>query len=260
MPYLGLGVYKAEEGEEVEQAVKIAIANGYRSIDTAAIYRNERGVGQAIAESGVNREELFITTKVWNDQQGYDSTLEAFEKSRERLGLEYVDLYLIHWAVEGKYKETWRALEKLYADGNVRAIGVSNFQIHHLEDVMATCSVKPMVNQVELHPRFTQKELLNFCRKHDIRIEAWSPLMRGKIFDHPTIVTLAETYNKTPAQIILRWNLQHEIITIPKSVTEHRIIENADLYDFSLTSEDMAAIDALNQNERIGPDPDNVNF
>lgn len=260
MPYLGLGVYKVEDGAEVEQAVKIAIANGYRSIDTAAIYRNERGVGKAIAETGVKREELFITTKVWNDQQGYESTLKAFEKSRERLNLDYIDLYLIHWAVPGKYKDTWKALEKLYADGHVRAIGVSNFQIHHLEDLMASCTVKPMVNQVELHPRLTQNELIAFCRKHDIRIEAWSPLMRGKIFDNPTIVKLSEKYNKTPAQIILRWNLQHEIITIPKSVTEHRIIENADLYDFSLTSEDMAAIDALNRNERIGADPDNFNF
>ena len=260
MPWLGLGVYKAAEGEEVEGAVRTALEVGYRSIDTAAIYGNERGVGKAVRESGLPREEVFITTKVWNDRQGYESTLQAFEESRQRLGVEYVDLYLIHWPVKGKYKETWRALEKLYKDGWVRAIGVSNFQIHHLEDLLADCEIRPMVNQVELHPRLTQEPLRDFCRKHQIQVEAWSPLMRGQIFDHPVVVELSRKYGKTPAQILLRWDLQHGIVTIPKSVRPERIRENAGIFDFTLAEEDMAKLDALNENRRIGPDPDNFDF
>ena len=256
MPLFGLGVYKAEEGEEVERAVKAAIVHGYRSIDTAAFYGNETGVGKAIRESGVPREEVFVTTKVWNDRQGYESTLKAFEESRRKLGFDVVDLYLIHWPVSGKYKDTWRALEKLYDDGKVRAIGVSNFQIHHLEDLMADAKVKPMVNQIELHPRLTQKPLLQFCRQHDIYVEAWSPLAKGRLLDDPTIGKLAEKHGKTPAQIILRWDLQQGIITIPKSVHEERIKENADVFDFELSEQDMAEIDALNRDERTGPDPD----
>src|SRR5690606_2008460 len=260
MPWLGLGVYKAKEGEEVEQAVKAALRIGYRSIDTAAFYDNEEGVGRAVRESGVSREELFITTKVWNTDQGYDSTLAAFEASLRRLGMEYVDLYLIHWPVKGKYKETWRALETLYREGRVRAIGVSNFQVHHLEDLMADAEIKPMVNQVEFHPFLTQETLRAFCRKEGIQLEAWSPLMRGEVMNVLEIVELSKKYGKTPAQIVLRWDLQHGVVTIPKSVREERIRENADLFDFELSAEDMAKLDALNRNHRFGPDPDNFHF
>jgi diketogulonate reductase-like aldo/keto reductase len=260
MPWLGLGVWKMEDREEVIRAVKTALEIGYRHIDTAAIYKNEEGVGQAIKESGVPREEIFITTKVWNSDQGYETTLQAFETSLQKLGLDYVDLYLVHWPVKGKYKETYKALEKLYKEGRVRAIGVSNFQIHHLEDLMADCEIKPMVNQVEYHPRLSQKELHAFCKKHGIQLEAWSPLMQGKLLDDPTLIEIGKKYGKSPAQVILRWDLQNEVVTIPKSVKPHRIKENADLFDFELTAEDMEKIDALNKDERIGPDPDNFDF
>lgn len=260
MPWLGLGVFKTQEGEEVENSVRYALEAGYRHIDTAAIYRNEEGVGRAVKAAGIAREELFITTKVWNTEQGYETTLAAFEESRKKLGVEYVDLYLIHWAVKEKYKDTWRALEKLYQDGLVRAIGVSNFQVHHLQDLMATANVKPMVNQVEYHPYLTQKELLAFCKQEGIQFEAWSPIMRGRVNDEPLIVQLAEKYGKTPAQIVLRWDLQHGVVTIPKSVRQERVIENAQLFDFELTAEDMAVLDGLNRDQRFGSDPDNFNF
>ncbi|MHC0037530.1 aldo/keto reductase [Pseudoneobacillus sp. C159] len=258
MPWFGLGVFKVQEGQEVIDSVKAAIKNGYRSIDTAAVYKNEEGVGQAIRESGVPREELFITTKVWNSDQGYDSTLQAFETSLAKLGLDYVDLYLIHWPGKTKYKETWKALEKLYKDGRVRAIGVSNFKIHHLEDLLKEAEIKPMVNQVEYHPHLTQKDLLAFCQREGIQLEAWSPLKRGELLNDSTITSIAEKYQKTPAQVILRWDVQTGVVTIPKSINEHRITENADIFDFELTAEDIAQIDALNKDERIGPDPDNM--
>ncbi|MFD1738107.1 aldo/keto reductase [Bacillus salitolerans] len=260
MPWLGFGVFKVEEGEEVVSSVKSAIRHGYRSIDTAAIYRNEEGVGLAIRQSGVPREELFIATKVWNKAQGYESTLAAFEKSMNKLELEYIDLYLIHWPVAGKYKDTWKALEKLYVEGKVRAIGVSNFQIHHLQDLLATAEVKPMVNQVEFHPHLTQQELHTFCKQEGIQLEAWSPLKHGELITEPTIVELSKKYEKTPAQVILRWDLQNEVVTIPKSTNEHRIMENADIFDFELSAEDMRRIHALNKSERFGPDPDNFDF
>ncbi|PEB55502.1 aldo/keto reductase [Bacillus pseudomycoides] len=260
MPWFGLGVFKVEDGTEVIDSVKAAIKNGYRSIDTAAIYKNEEGVGQAIRESGIPREELFITSKVWNSDQDYESTLQAFETTLEKLGLEYLDLYLVHWPVKGKYTESWRALEKLYKDGRVRAIGVSNFHIHHLQDVFEIAEIKPMVNQVEYHPRLTQEELHAFCKEHRIQLEAWSPLMQGQLLDHPTLQEIATKYNKSTAQIILRWDLQNEVVTIPKSIKEHRIIENANIFDFELSTEDMKAIQSLNENHRVGPDPDNFNF
>ncbi|QIZ66724.1 aldo/keto reductase [Geobacillus subterraneus] len=260
MPWVGLGVYKVKEGEEVKSAVCTALEIGYRHIDTAAFYENEEGVGQAIRESGIPREQVFVTTKVWNTDQGYETTLKAFDTSLKKLGFDYVDLYLVHWPVKGKYKETYKALEKLYKDGYVRAIGVSNFQIHHLQDVLADCEIKPMVNQVEYHPRLTQKELHAFCRENGIQLESWSPLMRGEILNEPTIVDIGKKYGKTPAQVVLRWDLQNGVVTIPKSVTPARIKENADLFDFSLTDEEMKRIDALNLNKRIGPDPDNFNF
>ncbi|MGA8944273.1 MAG: aldo/keto reductase [Thermoactinomyces sp.] len=260
MPWLGLGVWKARVGGEVENAVKAALETGYRSIDTAAVYRNEEGVGKALAETEVPREELFVTTKVWNDDQGYETTLKAFEESRKKLGLDYIDLYLIHWPVKGKYKETWKAMEKLYKEGLVKVIGVSNFQIHHLKDLLSDAEIRPMVNQVEFHPYLTQKELLAFCKEEQIQMEAWSPLMQGQFVQVALLKELAEKYGKTPAQIILRWDLQHGVVTIPKSVNEHRIRENADLFDFELSQEDMDRIDALNKNHRFGPDPDNFNF
>lgn len=260
MPWLGLGVFEVEEGNEVEKSVEWALKEGYRSIDTASVYKNEVGVGKAVKESGIPREELFITTKIWNKSQGYDSTLQAFERSLERLDMDYVDLYLIHWPVEGKYKDTWRALEKLYNDGVVKAIGVSNFQIHHIEELIKDGNVKPMVNQVEYHPLLTQKPLLSFCKENQIQLEAWSPFMHGEIFGNDTIKRIAEKYNKSEAQIILRWDLQNGVVTIPKSVREHRIQENANVFDFELTSEDMQAIDQLNQDKRWGPDPDNFDF
>ncbi|WP_017755219.1 aldo/keto reductase [Calidifontibacillus oryziterrae] len=260
MPWLGLGVYKVNDGNEVINTVKTAIEIGYRSIDTAALYNNEEGVGKAIKQTNIPREELFITTKVWNDQQGYDSTLIAFEESRRKLDVDYIDLYLIHWAVKEKYIETWKALEKLYQDGAVRAIGVCNFQIHHLNDIISNCTIKPMVNQVELHPRLSQTELRSFCNENEIQIEAWAPLMRGRILDNPTIIELAQKYNKKPSQIVLRWHLQNGVVIIPKSVHRERIEENANVFDFQLDGTDMNAIDALNTNERTGQDPDHFKF
>ncbi|WP_370569979.1 aldo/keto reductase [Sporosarcina sp. resist] len=264
MPWLGLGVFKVEEGQELINAVKTAITHGYRSVDTAAIYGNEVGVGQgireAVKETGIGREDLFITSKVWNSELGYASTIAAYEESLTKLGLDYLDLYLIHWPVAGKYKEAWRALETLYKEGRVKAIGVSNFQIHHLEDLMKDAEIKPMVNQVEYHPRLTQKELSGFCRKQDIQLEAWSPLMAGQLLDNTDLQEIADKYGKSIAQVILRWDLQNGVITIPKSTKEHRIAENATVFDFELTADDMKRIDSLNQNHRVGPDPDNFDF
>ncbi|WP_427126633.1 aldo/keto reductase [Priestia megaterium] len=260
MPWLGLGVYKVEDGQEVVDSVKYAIKAGYKSIDTAKIYENEEGVGQAIKESGVSREELFVTSKVWNADQGYDTTLQAFETSLNKLGLEYLDLYLIHWPVEGKYKDTWKALEKLYKDGKIRAIGVSNFQVHHLEDLIAEAEVKPMVNQIEFHPLLTQTEVREYCKKKGIQVEAWSPLAQGELLDSEVLTQIAEKHGKSTAQVILRWDLQNEVVTIPKSTKEHRIIQNADVFDFELNAEEVEKINALNQNHRVGPDPDNFDF
>jgi methylglyoxal/glyoxal reductase len=260
MPWIGLGVYKAEDGDEVIQSIKWAIDAGYRSIDTASLYNNEAGVGKAIAESDVPREDLFITTKVWNTDQGYEEALSAFDASLERLGLDYVDLYLVHWPVPGKYKETWRALEKIYEDGRAKAIGVSNFKKHHLEDLIADAKIKPMVNQVEYHPRLTQEDLLTYCKQQGIQLEAWRPLLKGEIFEEPTLMELADKYNKTVAQIILRWDIQNGVVTIPKSVTKHRIEENIDIHNFKLTNEDMTRISVLNQDKRNGPDPDDPEF
>ena len=260
MPWLGLGVFKVEEGEEVEKSVETAIKLGYRSIDTAAIYRNEEGVGRAIKASGVPREELFITTKVWNKAQGYEITLEAFERSMSKLGLDYLDLYLIHWPVKGKYLDTWRALEKLYEEGKVRAIGVSNFQIHHLQDIFEIAKVRPMVNQVEYHPKLAQVELLSYCKENNVQMQAWSPLMQGHLLDNEVLKAIGEKHGKSVAQVILRWDLQNGVVTIPKSVKEHRIKENADIFDFELTVEEMEKVNALNEDKRIGPDPDNFDF
>lgn len=260
MPYYGLGVYQSEEGEEVMNAVKWAIEAGYRHVDTAALYRNEKGVGQAIRESGIDRKEIFVTSKVWNSDQGYDQTLKAFETSLNKLGFDYLDLYLVHWPVKGKYKDTWKALEKMYQDGKVRAIGVSNFMQHQLEDLMQDAEIMPMVNQVEFHPRLVQQDLVDFCLQNNIRHEAWSPLMQGKVLDLPEIKTIAEKYGKSTAQVILRWDLQKGVITIPKSVHKERIISNAEIFDFSLSDEEMKTLDSLDKGERNGPDPNNFDF
>jgi len=264
MPSLGLGVFRVEDGQELIDAVKIAIKHGYRSIDTAAIYGNEVGVGQGIRkgmeDEGISREELFITSKVWNSDLGYEATIAAYEESLTKLGLEYLDLYLIHWPVEGKYKEAWKALETLYKEGRVKAIGVSNFHIHHLEELINDAEIIPMVDQVEYHPRLTQKELQTFCKEHNIQLEAWSPLMAGQLLDNSELREIASKYGKSVAQIIVRWDLQNDVITIPKSTKEHRIVENANVYDFELLKDDMNRIDLMNENQRVGPDPDNFDF
>jgi len=257
MPQLGLGVFAIPDGKQVREAIKIAFDEGYRSIDTASVYGNEKGVGQAIEESNIPREEIFLTTKVWNNDQGYDSTLKAFQQSMDRLGVDYIDLYLIHWPVKGKYTDTWKALEKLYHDGLVRSIGVSNFKVHHLEALFKTARVTPTVNQIELHPYLIQKELRDFCTRHDIWVEAWSPLGRGVVVGDQTLIQLGQKYGKTSAQITLRWQIQHDIITIPKSSRPERITENISIFDFDIEQGDMDIIDGLNRNYRIGPDPDN---
>ncbi|MBD0779663.1 aldo/keto reductase [Maribacter sp. ANRC-HE7] len=260
MPYFGLGVYLSEDGQEVINAVRWAIEAGYRHIDTAAIYNNEKGVGEGIRESGINREELFVVSKVWNADQGYESTLKAFNESLRRLQLDYLDLYLIHWPVEGKYKETWRALEHLYREKKIRAIGVSNFLKHHLEDLQRSAVIAPMVNQMEFHPYLVQQDLIDYCNAHKIQYEAWSPMMQGKIFELDSIKEMAKKYGKSPAHIVLRWDLQKGVVTIPKSVKKERIVNNADIFDFELSKEDMAYLDRLDKGKRFGPDPDTFDF
>jgi diketogulonate reductase-like aldo/keto reductase len=259
MPWLGLGVWQVKDDGEAERTVASAIEAGYRSIDTAAAYNNEAGVGAGIRSSGLARDEIFVTTKIWNAHQGYESSLQAFEGSRRKLGLDVVDLLLIHWPVKEKYTETWRALEKLYRDGYVRAIGVSNFQIHHLQDVIASGEFIPMVNQVEYHPLLTQQELHSFTKSNSIQLMAWSPLMQGNL-NQSVLAKIGAKYGKSPAQVVLRWDLQNEVVTIPKSVNRVRQQENADIFDFALTPEEVAQINALNRNQRFGPDPDNFNF
>ena len=259
MPGLGLGVFKVGDGSPVASAVTSALNLGYRSIDTAAVYGNEQGVGQALKESGVPRSEVFLTSKIWNADQGYASTFKAYEASLNRLQTDYLDLYLIHWPVAGKFLDTWRALTEIYHAGNVRAIGVSNFHINHLRELLDNSDVVPSVNQIELHPLLNQKKLRAFCQLNNITVEAWSPLMKGNL-SLPTLVELAEKHHRTPAQIVLRWHIQHGVVVIPKSVHEYRIRENADLFGFSLSADEMARIDALNEDRRFGPDPDNFDF
>ena len=260
MPYFGLGVFKCENNREVIDAIHWALEAGYRHIDTAAIYMNEEGVGKAIKESDIPREDIFVVSKVWNTDNGYEKTIAAFNSTMKRLGLAYLDLYLIHWPVKGMFTETWHAMEALYNSGRVRAIGVSNFLQHHLEELLPATEIIPMVNQLEFHPYLVQQDLLDFCRAHRIQYEAWSPIMRGKVFDIELLKNLAEKYDKSIPQIALRWDLQKGVVTIPKSSKKERIISNADIFNFELSTDDMQLIDLLDRNFRIGPDPDHFNF
>ncbi|MDR1171315.1 MAG: aldo/keto reductase [Bacteroidales bacterium] len=259
MPMLGFGTFKVPDGETAVQSVKTALSLGYRHIDTAAIYGNECGVGEGIRQSGIDRKDIFLTSKLWNSDQGYDSTLRAFDASMQRLGFDYLDLYLIHWP-KPLNRETWRAMEKLYKEKRIRAIGVSNFHVHHLEDLFTSCEIKPAVNQIEFHPRLVQQPLLDFCKKHRIQFEAWSPLMQGKIFDIPLLKELSVKYRRSISQIVLRWDVQMGVVTIPKSTNSERIKENMGIFDFEIIEKDMNDITALDKGQRVGADPDNFNF
>ncbi|MBN8237153.1 aldo/keto reductase [Halobacillus kuroshimensis] len=264
MPEIGYGVFRVDEGEALEEAVVTAIKEGYRSIDTAAIYGNERSVGngikKAVDQGLVKRGDLFVTSKVWNDGLDYEGTINAYEESLEKLGLDYLDLYLIHWPGNKKYEQPWKAMESLYKEGRVKSIGVSNFQVHHLDDLLSYAEVKPVINQVEFHPKLTQQEVREYGKKHDIQVEAWSPLMNADLLDHPVIQQLAQRHDKSPAQIILRWDIQHDVVTIPKSMTPSRIRDNISIYDFELDTEEMKQLDGLNENARSGPHPDEFDF
>lgn len=264
MPWLGLGVFRVENGPELVNAVKHAIKNGYRSIDGAAIYGNEESMGegirQGIKEAGIKREDLFITSKLWNANLGYEDALKAYEESIKKIGVDYLDLYLIHWPVAGKYKEGYRALEYLYKQGRIKAIGVSNFQVHHIEDLMKDAEIKPVINQIEFHPYLTQTKVREYCKNNNIQVEAWSPLMTGQLLENEVLKDIADKYNKTTAQVILRWDLENQVITIPKSTNEGRILENSNIFEFSLTKEEIEKINSLNKDLRVGPDPDNFDF
>jgi diketogulonate reductase-like aldo/keto reductase len=255
MPSLGLGTYKSPSGGEVERAVSSALELGYRSIDTASLYGNEAGIGAAITSSGIPRADLFLTSKVWNDEQGYTGTLAAFARSLERLGTDYLDLYLVHWP-RAESLDTWRAMERLLDEGAARAIGVCNHLEHHLGELMRVAHVQPMVNQYEFHPWLQQRSLRDFCRRHEIVAEAWAPLMKGRVAEVPELVRIGERHGKTPAQVAIRWLLQQGVVTIPKSVHRERVAENADVFDFEIDPEEMAAIDALDRDLRFGPEPD----
>lgn len=261
MPQLGFGVFQVPP-DEVQQAVATAFEAGYRSIDTAAMYRNETGVGKAIAESGLPRDELFITTKLDNDAHGYDNARAAFRDSLDKLGLDYLDLYLIHWPLPAKdrYVETWQALVSLRDEGLVRSIGVSNFQVAHLDRVIGETGVTPALNQIELHPYLTQDQLRGYDAEHGIATEAWSPIAKGgELLRDATVTALAEKHGKTPAQVVIRWHVELGNVVIPKSVTPSRIAENIDVFDFELDEGDIQEISALNRDERTGPDPDRSN-
>jgi diketogulonate reductase-like aldo/keto reductase len=256
MNRLGLGTYKANEGPDVEGEVEFGLSAGYRLVDTAALYGNEGSVGEALRASGIPRDELFVTTKLWNTEQGYDTTLAAFDASLAALNMDYVDLYLIHWAMPATTADTWRAMEEILASGRTRAIGVCNFLPHHIDQLMESASVPPAVDQFEFHTRLQRPELVAYCRANNITMQAWAPIMRGRVNLIPELVEIAQRHRKTPAQISLRWILQQGITTIPKSVHSDRIAENADIYDFALSDAEMEAIAQLDTAERIGPDPD----
>lgn len=261
MPWLGFGVWQAGSDADTERAVRTAIEQGYRSIDTAKIYGNERGVGRAVKAAGIPREQLFVTTKVWNDDVRRDRVAPAFDESLRLLGLDYIDLYLVHWPIAGKIAKAWRAMEQIAATGRVRAIGVSNHLLPHLHELLGAAETVPAVNQIEFHPYLQSRPLLEFCRSKKIQAEAWSPLMQGgTLLRDPAVEAIAKKHGKTAAQVVLRWDLQKGVVTIPKSVTPARIAENAGLFDFTLRSAEVAAIDALERNHRRGPDPMNFGF
>ncbi len=258
IPQLGFGTWK-NKGEDCYKSVAEALRIGYRHIDTAWVYGNEKEVGQAIKDSGIKREDLFITTKRWNDFRGYEETKKNFYESLKNLQLDYVDLYLLHWPKE-KDAESWKAFEELYEEGKIMAIGVSNYQIHHLEELMKTAKIKPMVNQIEFTPRLTQVELREYCDRHRIVVEAWSPLMRGEVFEIDELKEIAKKHKKTVAQVVLRFNIQSNIVVFPKSITPSRIKENFEIFDFELSDDELKTILSLNEDRRTGPDPDNFDF
>ena len=263
IPGLGFGVFKVS-AEETKEAVKQAIINGYRLIDTAQIYGNEEDTGCGIKEgmeaAGLKREDIFVPSKVWNDYLNYDETIKAYEDSLKKLGLDYLDLYLIHWPGKDAFEESWKALTDLYKDGKIRAVGVSNFQQYHLEKLLSVSDVVPVINQIEIHPKLTQEPLRKFCAGQGIAVQAWSPLMQGQILKHPLIEEIAARHQKSAAQVVLRWDIQQEILLVVKSVKPERMRSNADVFDFSLTDEEMEQISALNENLRVGPGPDTFNF
>jgi diketogulonate reductase-like aldo/keto reductase len=258
MPILGLGVYQMSSGGQTKTACLNAIAAGYRLIDTASMYENEKDVGAAVVQSGLDRKDLFVTTKLWNNDHGYDQTLKAFKRSQAALGLEQVDLYLVHWPGGGSRKETWQAMEKLYHEGKCRAIGVSNYTIAHLKETLTYADVVPAVNQVEFHPWLFQKDLLDFCKKEQIQMEAYSPLSRAKNLDSPILKRVGSHYDKTPVQVMIRWGLQHGLIEIPKTTHKERMIENASVFDFQIDDHDMKEIDSIDKERRVSWDPSTV--
>ncbi len=264
MPQLGLGVYQVKDGDEVEAVVLAALEAGYRLIDTASLYGNETGVGRAIKASGIPRQEIFVTTKLWNDDQGYDSALAAFDLSLKKLDMEYVDLYLIHWPSpkRGLYVETWKALEEIYRQGRAKAIGVSNFHKQHLDELMANAKVTPAVNQIELHPDLPQLELRAYCEKLGIIVESWSPIGGGggSLLSQPILATIGQKYGKSPAQVVIRWHIQNGLVVIPKSSHVERIQQNIDVFDFELSYDDMELINGLASDNRVGPNPDTADF
>ncbi len=256
MPRLGIGTFRSRAGEETQHEVEYALSIGYRGVDTASMYGNEESVGRAIVASGLPRDDVFVATKVWNDEQGYEGTLAACERSLSRLGLDHVDLYLIHWPVAQLTRQTWRAMEELQVQGLTRAIGVCNFLTGNIVDLLSFAHVPPAVDQVEHHPRLQQPELRDLLFREHITMQAWAPLMRGRVAEIPEIVRIARRHGKTPAQVSIRWILQHGVVTIPKSVHDERIAENADVFDFTLGEDEMAAIDALDTGDRVGRHPD----
>jgi diketogulonate reductase-like aldo/keto reductase len=262
MPWVGLGVFRMDNDDDTRIVIEKALAMGYRHVDTAAYYDNEEAVGKAVKRSGIPREEVFITTKVWNEDQRKGMVLKAFEDSLRKLDMDYVDLYLVHWPVPGKFEETWKVFEEIYRSGRAKAIGVSNFKKHHLEKLKEVMTITPAVNQIELHPYLIQQEDLDYCNENGIRVEAWSPFAANKfnLFEEQVILDIAQKYEKSPAQVILRWDHQRGVVVIPKSSHEKRLAENIDIFDFKLSDEDVTQINFLNQNKRIGSDPDNFNF
>ena len=260
IPLLGFGTFRVKEGQDVEQAVATALDLGYRHIDTAMVYRNEEGVGRAVAASGIDRSEIFVTTKVWNSDQGYEPTLAGIDASLERLGMDYVDLYLVHWPKPEHTVETWRAMEEVQAIDKARAIGVSNFLMHHLDLLIENANVLPSINQIQFHPHLQSPDLVEYCDERGIVIEAWGPLKQGLIMDDPELSAIAAARGVTVPQVVLRWMLQRRIVAIPKSVTPSRIAENTDLYGFELSAGEIATINAMNRDDRVGQHPDHIDF